>query len=71
MEGIYGFYMLPSGPHIVLITESEPVYQSLSPDASSAPINEIRSMELARIPSNLGSSELHQLYKRRAANDFG
>eukprot|EP00557_Chaetoceros_sp_GSL56_P010250 CAMPEP_0176481760 /NCGR_PEP_ID=MMETSP0200_2-20121128/3003_1 /TAXON_ID=947934 /ORGANISM="Chaetoceros sp., Strain GSL56" /LENGTH=1136 /DNA_ID=CAMNT_0017878009 /DNA_START=42 /DNA_END=3452 /DNA_ORIENTATION=- len=27
MEGIYGVYMLPSGPHLVLITNSHGVYQ--------------------------------------------
>ena len=70
VEGIYGFYMLPSGPHIVLITESELVYQSLSPESlmntGARPLinlRRIRSMELARIPSNLRSSELDQLKK--------
>jgi hypothetical protein len=34
MEGIYGVYMLPSGPHLVLITNSHGVYQI--PKAASA-----------------------------------
>lgn len=31
IEGIYGIYMLPSGPHLVLITDSEEVYKLHEP----------------------------------------
>jgi len=64
LEGIYGVYMLPSGPHLVLIVESEQTYKS--PYSNSFPsssmnlnsqlpllnIRRIRSMEIVALPPN-------------------
>ena len=61
IEGIFGIYMLPSGPHLVLITDSEETYKingsGFSPIANATidkPLISLRrvlSMEIVRIPS--------------------
>ena len=60
IEGIYGIYMLPSGPHLVLITDSEETYKIDGPNSqgnipqSLINIRRVLSMELVRIPSANG-----------------
>lgn len=60
MEGIYGVYMLPSGPHIVLIYETEETYSSplkTTNTSEEMPLLELRKvlkMEIVRIPPTTG-----------------
>ena len=60
IEGLYGVYNLPSGSYLVLITDSEAVYESpkiiqateTSPSSSSPLINlrRVKSMEIVKLP---------------------
>ena len=70
IEGIYGVYSLPSGPHAVLITRSEEAYSSppVRPrmesdvgvdNSQSQPLLRFRrivSMEIVRVPAKSGST---------------
>ena len=67
IEGLYGIYNLPSGPHAVLITESEEAYRSpparsgqanAAINTTSPPLLHLRriiSMEIVRVPRKRGS----------------
>jgi len=62
IEGIYGVYLLPSGPHIVLIYDTEEVYTSTRENDKitnlkneKVPLFELRKitkMEIVRVPYN-------------------
>jgi len=68
IEGLFGIYMLPSGPHLVLITDSDLMYESppttstnkkltthSSSSSSATPLlnfRRIRSMEIVPIPTS-------------------
>ena len=78
MEGIYGIYMLPSGPHLVLITDSQEMYRihtssSSPPSTPSSSIQtkpfmnlrKIVSMEIVRIPYQDGRKRHKNSEERR------
>ena len=69
IEGIYGIYSLPSGPHAVLITQSEEAYSSPPTrprdengigvgDSLLLKFRRIVSMEIVRVPTKGGSTSL-------------
>ncbi|KAL7503066.1 hypothetical protein ACHAXN_000902 [Cyclotella atomus] len=70
LEGIYGIYDLPcSGPHAVLITESEEIYTSplsTTQTAKSVPLLELRRIKSLEIVSL--RSKLHQESESNTSN---
>ena len=67
IEGIYGIYMLPSGPHIVVIYESKNIYTSSNNNTNTTSninginyplldIHEINKMEIIPIPTKMKKS---------------
>lgn len=72
IEGIYGVYNLPSGPYLVLITDSETVYQSpriiqattTKPLSSSPLINlrRVKSMEIVPLPNPSSKNRTENLH---------
>ena len=80
IEGIYGIYMLPSGPHLVLITDSEEIYKINEPGQKSGSksgsgpgkqskslinLRRVLSMEIVRIPSTNGRKRHRHSEERR------
>ena len=50
IEGIYGIYKLPSGPHLVLITNSEEIYCLNHGKSQFINLRKVTSMEMTPIP---------------------
>lgn len=50
IEGIYGIYKLPSGPHLVLITNSEEIYFLNHGKSQFINLRKVTSMEMTPIP---------------------
>lgn len=50
IEGIYGIYKLPSGPHLVLITNSEEIYSLNHGKSQFINLRKVTSMEMTPIP---------------------
>jgi len=81
MDGIYGIYMLPSGPHLVLITESQEIYRIDASSSTPAPastsstktmeskqfmnLRKVVAMEIVRIPYRDGSKRHKRSEERR------